>query len=123
MSNITHDNHEVNHENIYHTEPWQKETKHVYSVVNKILSKNIENHEYAKDSNTYALSVHRIAEKQCVDECNTYGYLRDGNPDAETYDITNHAMQTTGSTDDCYDHGYCLQTENDYDTANVLSRK
>ena len=121
---MTYDNHEVNEVHIYHTEPWQQETKNVYSGIDKILSKNIENPEYAKGSNdTYAHSAHRITEKQCVDERNTYGYLREGNADAETYDIANHTMRTIGSTDNCYDHAYCLQAENDYDTANVLSRK
>jgi hypothetical protein len=77
----------VNEVHIYHTEPWQQETKNVYSGIDKILSNNIENPEYAKGSNdTYAHSAHRITEKQCIDERNTYGYLREGNADAETYD-------------------------------------
>jgi len=38
---MTYDNHEVNEEHIYHTEPWQQETKHVHSGIDKILSKNI----------------------------------------------------------------------------------
>jgi len=49
--------------------------------------------------------------------------LRTGNTDSEAYDIANHTMQTIASTGNCYDHSYSLQTENDYDTANVLSRK
>lgn len=123
MSSITHDNYEVNEEHIYHTIPWQQETKNLHSGIEEILSKNIENPEYAKGSNTYAHSVHRITEQQCVDEHNTDGYFCMGNTDAETYDIATHTMRTIGSTDKCYDHVYCLQTENHYDTANALSRK